>query len=68
MSRSRRDQRGKRINRELGRDQKIVGDRIIKDYGWEPMGSPASKAKSKHTARRMQRRIDKTLCTQEDDT
>ena len=61
MSRSKRDQRGKRINGELGRHPKIIGDRVARWFGWDLVGSPIRKRDVKQASRRMQRRINRQM-------
>lgn len=64
MSRSRRDQRGKRINGELfGRGEFAVtpNGKIIARVGGSEVGSQLRKRDAKRDATRMSRRVNKSI-------
>jgi hypothetical protein len=63
MSKSYRDQRGKRINNEiLGRDCfAIAGERLIARCGGEVVGAPRGKRDAKRQVSRLRRRVDARL-------
>ncbi len=58
MSRSKRDQKGKRINHEIwGRSDFVVtADKVYPRAGGEPVGCPDNKRYAKKQVRRLRRR------------
>ncbi|WP_046868828.1 hypothetical protein [Microvirga massiliensis] len=63
MSKSYRDRRGKRINKEIrGRDCfAIAGERLITRCGGEAVGNPRGKRYAKRQISRLRRRVDAIL-------
>ncbi|PZR93499.1 MAG: hypothetical protein DI537_10290 [Stutzerimonas stutzeri] len=63
MSRSKRDQRGKRTNGEImGRNTtRVVDGRLVYEVGGEDVGSPARKADAKQRVSRQRRLDDKRI-------
>ncbi len=63
MSRSKRDQRGKRINSEImGRSTtRIIDGRMIYEAGGEDVGSPSGKLDAKQRVSRQRRLDDKRI-------
>jgi hypothetical protein len=63
MSKSYRDHRGKRINKEiLGRDCfAIAGERLIARCGGEAIGDPRGKRYAKRQVSRLRRRVNAML-------
>lgn len=58
MSRSKRDQKGRRINGEIWGhgDYQVVGGKVYPVCGGEPVGSPKSKKGAKADVSRIRRR------------
>ena len=67
MSRSKRDQKGKRINGEIwGHNCYIVnGGKVFPDAGGEPTGSPIHKRYAKRLVSRLRRKEDKKIIKSE---
>lgn len=67
MSRSNRDQRGRRTNGEIwGRGCfKVADGKVFSDCGGEPVGSPGHKRSAKQEVARQRRREDKKIIKSE---
>lgn len=67
MSRSKRDQRGKRIAGEVWGyfEFKVIGDRLVPVGGGTEVGGPRQKRIAKREAVRMRRRANKAVTSRE---
>jgi hypothetical protein len=63
MSRSKKDQRGKRIDGEIT-TARVIGDKLVRDT-WEERGGPRGKRSAKREKSRASRRVDKKIVESE---